>query len=587
MMKSINIFLTVFLLGFAKFSMAQPDSTLVKEVEVIKAYQPSITESYKISFSPKISDTVNYTPNFDYNIAPGLIPSEKSIQHLPVVKLGTPPRYKQNTGYVKAGFGYEITPYAEVIVNTPPSRNAEFGAHLFHFSSFPEIELNNELKVDGTYSKNLARIFMKHYLKKANLDWDIQYKRDGYRYYGFPLTDSLLYRMSEPTSATLNMKQAVNQASANFNLSNYNSRSKVDYSVSLGYNYLWNLTGQTAHNGGYKGFYTIKNPKYDIVIDTRANYFYQDSIINYYSGQTNHQFIYASVHPQVVLKKKSWSLDAGFNLGTIIDDDTTATFHISPKIYFSYSPIQGWLELFAGTDGKLSANNYASIIEKNRYVNFNTEVKPSQEIISFYGGFKGKFSQRLAYNFDVNYSINQGQPLFYLKQFFYPDGNTEILNAFDVKYADFNALRFGGKIRYSSENVSVALEGNYYIYDDTAQVVLNHLPGFDASLETTVRIASRWEATIDANVIGQREAQMDLFSYKLNKTSGHWETTYLSSVLHTFETIININLGIEYAINQKLGIFLSANNILNQNYEIWHGYNAQGIMIMAGAHYAF
>jgi hypothetical protein len=587
MMKRFNILAAALFSIFAVQLPAQTDSTLIKEVEVIKAYQPSITESYKISFSPQINDTVNYTPDFEYNIEPGLIQSEKSIQHLPVVKLGNPPGYSQNTGYVKAGFGYEVTPYAEVIINTPPSRDSEFGAHLFHYSSFPKVTLFNGLKTDAPYSKNMARIFMKHYFRKSMLDWNIQYKRNGFSYYGFPLADTLVYRNSEINSNTLNQKQGINQARAEFTFSNFNSRSKTDYSVNLGYNYLWNKTGQTAHHGKYKGVYTIKKRNYDILLDTRANYFYQDSTVNYYTGQTGHQFVHASVHPQVVLERDAWSLKAGFNLGAIFDDDTTALIHISPKIIFNYSPIQGWLNLFAGTDGGFSTNHYAGIVEKNPYTNYSLEVRPSQEIIRFFGGFKGKFSPKVTYSFDVNYSINQNQPLYRLKQFYYPSGLIETANTFDVIYADINTLKFGGKLRHSSTNVNVSLEGNYYLYDEESGMVLNHLPDWDASLFSTFRIASRWKATIDASFIGQRKAQMDLFSYNLNKNTGQWDATKFSAITHTFETVIDLSLGIEYDFTKQLGFFISANNILNQNYELWHGYNARGIMVMAGARYTF
>jgi hypothetical protein len=58
-----------------------------KEVEVIKAFQPTISESNKIVSNPKINDTVKYTPIFDYRIQSSLVPVPRSIQKLPVFNL--------------------------------------------------------------------------------------------------------------------------------------------------------------------------------------------------------------------------------------------------------------------------------------------------------------------------------------------------------------------------------------------------------------------------------------------------------------------------------------------------------------------
>jgi outer membrane cobalamin receptor len=44
----------------------------------------------------------------------------------------------------------------------------------------------------------------------------------------------------------------------------------------------------------------------------------------------------------------------------------------------------------------------------------------------------------------------------------------------------------------------------------------------------------------------------------------------------------DINLGADYAISEKFSVFLTATNLLNNNYEIYYSFPVQGINVMAG-----
>ena len=47
---------------------AQRDTSLTKEVEVVKAYQPSVSDAYKINDIPTIKEEEHQKPVFDYTI---------------------------------------------------------------------------------------------------------------------------------------------------------------------------------------------------------------------------------------------------------------------------------------------------------------------------------------------------------------------------------------------------------------------------------------------------------------------------------------------------------------------------------------
>ncbi len=583
----IKIIATAFFTFSGLFAFSQQqDSVMNKEVEVIKAYQPSIPDAFKIVSSPKINDTVKYTPTFDYKIKSTLVPVQKSIQNLPVVQLGNPPKYKSNTGWIKAGFGNAWTPYGEFVLNTSPSRSTDFGIRFYHFSSDPSVKLNNGIKVKSPYYNDLASFFVKSYFKKAVLDWNLQYERNQFNYYGFS-GDSLLYRETEKISTTLNKKQVFNNVSAGACLNNLDLKADLKYNISLLYNYFWNATAQKSHHGQYKGTYTIDKDQFDFFIHSQFDYFYQDSIQNAYKQLFNHQFVYAGISPQIVFDRKLWYLKAGLNLSTIIDDDTSAIFHISPKIYFAYYPIKDILTLFAGTDGNLRTNNYQMMTLKNRYLNYNTEIKPSQDVIELFGGFKGKFSRNISFLFDVDYTIKSDEPFYFMNQTNYPQASDELSNVFMVDYDDLNVLRFGGNLRYSSENVNFSLKGNYYNYKSGNQTPITNLPNFDAMMESSFQITSAIKGRLDATFIGPRQGEIKMKTYGIDPVSGLLSSPVLTNQLVDLKTVVAVNLGADYSYNNKLKFFLDIKNLISQKYEEWPGYNAQGILIMAGASYTF
>jgi len=70
-----------------------------------------------------------------------------------------------------------------------------------------------------------------------------------------------------------------------------------------------------------------------------------------------------------------------------------------------------------------------------------------------------------------------------------------------------------------------------------------------------------------------------------NKNDG--SAPAISQEIHTIKTAIGISAGADYAYNKKLSFSLDVRNMINQNYELWHGYNTQGILVLAGVRYTF
>lgn len=78
-------------------AMAQRDTTLTQEVEVVKTFRPTISDANKISSMPRIEDVEYEIPTFNYSIFSQPIFNTFSVNTLKAATFVSEP--KDDTGY--------------------------------------------------------------------------------------------------------------------------------------------------------------------------------------------------------------------------------------------------------------------------------------------------------------------------------------------------------------------------------------------------------------------------------------------------------------------------------------------------------
>jgi len=570
--------------------MAQKDTVRLKqEVEVTKAYQPTINEAIKINDIPKVKAEATETPTFDYSIYSKPVFSTFDFKPVAAAKMVGESKSEMGLGLLKLGVGNYLTPYGELFFNAQPDKKSNFGMHFRHLSSSGKIKLLNEDKVKAPESENSAEIFGKHFFRKSTLSGKLAFDRKAFTYYGYTgdlLTDTEKSQIIPFWSD----KQSFSKGTLDVHLKSETLAAyDLNYDFGLNYLLLKSKTGQTENQFVASGDLIKKLGNAFGQLNASLTYYTVDSIQNISSsgfGKKNQLMIRAN--PSVRWKTDNSSLQIGLNTTIFFDNDASAKFMVYPKVKAEWSPVERILTLFAGVDSYLQHNTYSGIVSENRYVNPYHDIKNTLYEFALSGGFKGKLSPKTNYVAEVNYSTVKDQHFYYTYGIDLTkpvSSGRKLSNTFPVIYDDVNILKLSGEILHSvSDHFSIHLLGNYYSYDLKSLKKAWQMPNFDFNVSGAYKPTEQLKFTTDIFVIGKRTALIRNSDSKNLLSSA---VNIPEQIEVSMDPIIDLNVGAEYQFSPKLNIFVKLNNFGFQQYEQWLGYTNKSFNWLAGISYAF
>lgn len=117
----------IYLTGLIAFStlptFSQQGNLGNEQINVVKAYQPTLSDAFKISDVPSRDTAVSYTPDMKYEISPVQYPTVYTISPIKPLRIKDENIKKLYRGFVKGGYGTKNTPYAEIFYNESPFQN--------------------------------------------------------------------------------------------------------------------------------------------------------------------------------------------------------------------------------------------------------------------------------------------------------------------------------------------------------------------------------------------------------------------------------------------------------------------------------
>ena len=143
-----KILVYIHILGFLVFGFnsLNAQEKLVKEVKVVKPYEPTISDAYKLTHLPKITDTVKTIPEIKYILQTKPMNVGYTITPIKPAKMVGEPLSKLYNSYVKVGLGTKMLPMLEAYVNNKRSKDYSIGAYYKFLNSIGQATFDNDEK---------------------------------------------------------------------------------------------------------------------------------------------------------------------------------------------------------------------------------------------------------------------------------------------------------------------------------------------------------------------------------------------------------------------------------------------------------
>lgn len=532
---------------------AQKD-TITSSVVVVKEFEPTISDAFKISSLPQIVDTVKVNPVFEYRINSQQVNTDFELENIKPATLVGEPLTRLYKGYMKAGFGSYTTPMAELSLSNLRSKSLTWGMNARHLSSYGKTKNADGERVFSGYSDNMARLFMKRYYKNQTVHGNLRFNRDAVTYYGYntDLLDTILEKDDLQTQFFMDI-------GADMGLkSNYTDSNHLNYDFVLKYDFFMDqydfLENLIRLKGTADYFYDKEQLGADIDVQ-----FYNQNLLDTVNN------VALKMDPWFCMFGDKWRVVAGLKMHTYIHGNEPS-YHWYPRAHLQYDIIDNMIIPYAGVDGNLDVNNYRKISLENPFVVPGSSFSPTNYKLQIFGGVKGTFGTNSSYNFGGKFSQVDSMYLYV------NDTSANLLqNQFSVVYDFAEVYNFSGEINYSrSEKLNLGIRGHYYVYNMGNQPRAWHLPDYDLTISAKYNLRNKIIAHADLFLIGKRYAK-----------------TYDAAGERELKEIIDFNLGVEYRYSKILSGFINFNNVAAMKYNQWNYYPNQRFNIMVGITYSF
>ncbi len=526
--------------------LAQKDTTKnlqLNQVEVIKAFEANLEEAKKVNVEPSAPEVSPYNPQFKYNIT--IVPADLKYPDPQIKPLAMEPDgpFKVNKGYLYAGYGSRNNPSVTAGFHTARKDTYEAGIEANYMS------LDNSKNVPYQKMRNAGLALYGNYMIRENLKVYGKLKTDFNKRY--------LYHTE------LNADSLYSESQSGRNLTGYNimagisnvepTRYSLNYNLEAGVRKLA-MTNEDANEGGiFASAMAEKLFGQKTVLSVAGKFDYTS-----FSGNKELSLTLLQLKPVLKTKIAEITLQGGVHLLSA----GSKKGYVFPELMASYGLAGQKLQVFAGLGQDYFINNLTNVSHYNPFVSTRLDSLVNTVFRNYYGGVRGRFSV-ITYEARVGWKDVSSQ-LFMVNR-------ASDARVFDMLYDDAGIFYVSGSIDFSiSEKMNIGglLTQNFFSLSTLPQPW--HMQNFQASAY------ARYMMLDD-----RLQLRSDLYL-----ASG---IPYLenSGIASKTGSQLDLNLTAEYSIIEKLRVFVSGENLLNNKYQRWSGYPVAGTNFCAGVKLLF
>jgi hypothetical protein len=620
-MKKITIL--VFMVFCASLLQAQ----VVDSAQLLIKYVPKLTNSNKINQQAVLRDTVvGEEVEFNYVIAPNKPDLNFEPGDMQVGKLNPEVKERYYRNYIKLGFGYPITPLAELSMHNCQNQKYSYGLNFHHFSSWaPPIGKEQKKYAYAPTSDTRVNLFFNRIFKNHTLYSSVGYNHELANLYGYS-TDwvrpelyanpDYYYSKEYRDSIKNNFNHVHAEVGFRSNYSEEEKRLKED--VRVNYDFLRTYWRNVEHGVGLHGMlaYDAKFMKISgyqhYQLDIGLDYFnniWSDSIPMGTDGsllkRRSNNSVMFELKPTVRFSIREYHLVVGLGV-PILNQYNKTQCPIYPVAELQMGLIRNVLNLYVGVDGKSEYTSLKNLLYENPYVKPDLDtLRFTKCQLSIYGGVKGKITQKLNYHIAARYSYRRDLPFYLL------DTTSLLKNQFDVVYAKKGTeLDVTANLSWEAINhLYLTLTGRYHDFfflegydwfnsDNITGGKPLYIPRWEIGFEGKYILNNKFIFTANAKVGLDRWVVVPTYKQNVDAYGNPvGPATLVYNVENdikrnegdskTVKPVLNFGLGFEYLISKQFTAFANINNIGCQYATNYYGFNNFGINAIVGITYSF
>jgi hypothetical protein len=542
--------LVIFVFASAGRLQAQQTQDLGDEnVLVVKAYQPTLTDAYKISDIPKADTTSTTPPALKYELDAQKYNAEFKPSPIKPVKIKDDNVKKLYHGYAKGGYGNYNTYYGEVDYNALRSKDFDAGVHFRHLSATGKI---NDYGYPG-WSENLLDIYGKKFMQNATLDAAFTYERLVNHYYGYD-SPPYIYSKSDTRHRFQDFDIRLGYGS------NYKAASdRIDYKAGLSfYNFADNFSN-SENNFGLQGFAGKDFNGHYGKIGAVMNFTELDQSV---AGTSNRTFI--SVQPRYSFSLNLFNFDAGANVEAEFNE--ASFYHLYPYVRLKYQLIDDAVSVFAELKGNMEQNNFKSLSKENPFLESGIAVKNTNDKFDIGGGINARLDHDIKAIVSASFQRKLNEP-FYVNL-----DNIDYPVTFNVEYYDVNVFNVHGEVVYEHNNkLNLGLKADYQKFSNENNDIFWYKPAMRITFSGGYNLSDK--ILLKSDIFYNSQVYAKSYDPSENST--------------TLKGWLDLNLGGEYIYKKNLSVFVKLNNIASVRYSQWYKYPSYRLNLMGGLTYSF
>lgn len=547
----------------------------VKRIEKIKTSVPN--EKNYPPKEKKIEDSLN----LKYDIVN--VPAVSDFQTSKIQGTDISPKLQNDypNNYFRLGYGNYGKFLADGNISKTLENKIEVGADIHYLST-------NGLKKLYTWDSNQSTanlaVYGKHYGEKGKASLQAEYIRNDYNFYG----------IYNPLEVQTSLKQNTNQFSLNGYYDFYSNEILNDFRVKT---YFLNDKFQSKENKielhGNLSKHNIDLQK-DFVLNTDLNLGISLQNTNF-SELEKHRanFFQLNAEPKLTLfKGKSYlSIGSGFTFlhtkkqnNSLIENQKYNKMYWFPKAELLLD-VKKEFKFYTGVDGGLQMNSYAGLLQENPYLSPDQNLIPTETKYKIYFGVKGDINEQLKYDISAGFAKMRNIMFLQGNNFIQenPTKGYQYANTFSALYDNGKQSFIKGSVQYFPIS-SLILDGELSFQKYQLD---NHKNIYNIPL-VKAEIGAKYIMLNDKLHLGGKAffvTDRTTNSHSLNTTF-----PFISTQENTNTKVggyADINFSAEYKIHKNFSIFALANNLLNANYQVYHGYKVLGAQILGGLKISF